>query len=64
MQYAPTAQRHIISFLGCGPAELGAEHPFREFANPEYLAGLLEAKREIREGKGIPAEEVFRQAGF
>ena len=33
----------------------------REFSDPEYLAALLEAKAEIKAGKGVPAEEVFRK---
>ena len=35
-----------------------------EFSNPGYLAELLEAKREIREERGIPAEEVFAKKGL
>ena len=29
-----------------------------------YLESLLEARREIREGKGIAAEEVFKRKGL
>jgi prevent-host-death family protein len=43
---------------------LEVQQAMREFSHPEYLANLLEAKREIREGKGVPAEEVFRQRGL
>jgi prevent-host-death family protein len=43
---------------------LEVQQAMREFSHPEYLANLLEAKREIREGKGVPAEEVFRQKGL
>jgi prevent-host-death family protein len=35
-----------------------------EFSDPEYLWSLFEAKREIHEGKGIPADEVFREKGL
>ena len=35
-----------------------------EFSDPEYLRGLLGAGKEIREGKGIPADEVFREKGL
>lgn len=35
----------------------------KEFSDPEYLAVLFEARREIREGKGIAAEEVFANKG-
>jgi len=43
---------------------LEVQQAMREFSQPEYLANLLEAKREIREGKGVPAEEVFRRRGL
>lgn len=43
---------------------LEVQQAMREFSHPEYLANLLEARREIREGKGVPAEEVFRQKGL
>ena len=36
----------------------------KEFSDPEYLASLLEARKEVREGKGVAAEEVFRQKGL
>lgn len=36
----------------------------KEFSDPEFLADLLEAKKEFREGKGIPAEEVFAEKGL
>ena len=34
-----------------------------EFSDPSYLAALLEARREMREGEGVDAAEVFRQKG-
>lgn len=43
---------------------LEVQQALKEFSDPEYLASLLEARKEIREGKGIPAEEVFRQKGL
>jgi len=36
----------------------------KEFSDPKYLAELLEARKEIREGKGIPAEEDFAKKGL
>ena len=42
---------------------LEVQEALREFSDPVYLAELLEARREIREGKGIPAEDVFRRKG-
>src|SRR3970040_1936922 len=38
---------------------LEVQQALKEFSDPEYLASLLEAKRDIRQGKGIPAEDVF-----
>ncbi|HZR99647.1 MAG TPA: type II toxin-antitoxin system Phd/YefM family antitoxin [Chloroflexota bacterium] len=35
------------------------QQALREFSDPEYLAALLEARREVDEGGGVPAEEVF-----
>ena len=43
---------------------LEIKQAIKEFSDPEYLATLLEARREIREGKGVPAEEVFTQKGL
>jgi len=43
---------------------LEVQQALKEFSDPEYLASLLEAKREIREGKGVLAEEVFRRKGL
>ncbi|MBI2906258.1 MAG: type II toxin-antitoxin system Phd/YefM family antitoxin [Chloroflexi bacterium] len=43
---------------------LEIQEALKEFSDPEYVAALLEANREIEEGKGIPAEEVFRERGL
>lgn len=43
---------------------LEIKQALKEFSDPEYLAGLLEARKEIREGAGIPAEEVFAKKGL
>jgi len=43
---------------------LELQQALREFADPEYLAALLEARREIRAGEGVAAEEVFAQKGL
>ena len=43
---------------------LEVQQALKEFSDPDYLVGLLEAKKEIREGKGVAAEEVFRQKGL
>ncbi len=36
----------------------------RDFSDPQYLQELIAARREIEEGKGVPAEEVYREAGL
>lgn len=43
---------------------LEVQEALQEFSRPEYVASLLEAKDEIRQGQGVPAEEVFRQKGL
>ncbi|MBI4317478.1 MAG: type II toxin-antitoxin system Phd/YefM family antitoxin [Chloroflexi bacterium] len=43
---------------------LEVQEALEEFSDPEYLAALLEARKEIREGKGVDAREVFRQKGL
>ncbi|MDO8886335.1 type II toxin-antitoxin system prevent-host-death family antitoxin [Candidatus Oleimmundimicrobium sp.] len=43
---------------------LEEQQAFKEFSDPSYIKALLEAKTEIREGKGIPAEEVFKKKGL
>ena len=40
------------------------QQALQEFADPDYLVELLEARREIRSGDGVPAEEVFAQKGL
>jgi antitoxin YefM len=40
------------------------QQALREFSDPEYLTILLEARRDIDEGRGIPAEEVFAEKGL
>ena len=39
------------------------QQALREFSDPEYLAGLLQSRAEIRAGLGVPADEVFRRKG-
>lgn len=43
---------------------LEVQQALREFSDPHYLAELLRARQEIRQGEGIPAEEVFRKKGL
>jgi len=43
---------------------LEVQEALEEFSDPAYLAALLESKKEVREGKGVDAEEVFRRKGL
>jgi prevent-host-death family protein len=43
---------------------LEVQEALEEFSRPAYVASLLVAKDEIRQGQGVPAEEVFRQKGW
>ena len=43
---------------------LEIQQALREFSDPEYIDSLFESRKEIREGKGIAAEEVFREKGL
>ncbi len=43
---------------------LEVRQALQEFSDTEYLAELLAARKEIREGKGIRAEEVFAKKGL
>ena len=42
---------------------LEVQDALNELSDPAYLRELLAAREEILQGKGIPAEEVFRQKG-
>src|SRR5712691_8846002 len=43
---------------------LEVQQALQEFSNPNYLTSLREAKEEIKQGQGVPAEEVFRAKGL
>lgn len=43
---------------------LEIQEALREFSDPAYLAQLLATKNEFAEGKGIPAEEVYKAKGL
>ena len=36
----------------------------RDLSDPQYVQELMAAKREIEQGKGIPAQGVYREAGL
>lgn len=43
---------------------LEIQEALREFSDPGYVRELLEAEREFDDGRGIPAEEVYRDKGL
>lgn len=43
---------------------LEIQEALREFSDPAYLARLVEAKKGFAEGKGIPAQELYREKGL
>jgi len=59
-----TQQGKPVAMLMSIEKYLEVKQALEEFSDTSYLAELLEAKREIREGKGIPAEEVFAKKGL
>jgi prevent-host-death family protein len=59
-----TQQGKPVALLMDVERYLEMKQALKEFSDPEYLAALLEAKREIREGKGNPAEKVFANKGL
>ncbi len=36
----------------------------RDLSDPSYIQDLITARRETDQGKGTPAEEVYREAGL
>jgi len=59
-----TAQGKPVALLMDVEKYLELRQALEEFSDPEYLASLLEARREIREGRGIPASEVLAKKGL
>ena len=61
----------VITHLGkpaalliCVEKYLEMREALKELSTPEYIQELIEARREIREGQGVPAEEVFKEKGL
>ena len=59
-----TQQGKPVALLVDVERYLEMKQALKEFSDPEYLAALFEARKEIREGKGIAAEEVFANKGL
>lgn len=59
-----THQGEPVAVLTSIEKYLEEQQALKEFSNPSYIKALLEAKTEIKEGKGIPAEKVFKKKGL
>ncbi|MDP2744640.1 MAG: type II toxin-antitoxin system Phd/YefM family antitoxin [Dehalococcoidia bacterium] len=59
-----TQQGKPVALLMSVEEYLEVRQALKEFSDPEYLADLLEARKEIREGRGVPAEQVFAKKGL
>lgn len=59
-----TQQGKPVALLISVEKYLEIKEALAEFSDPQYLAELLEAKKQIREGKGISAEAVFSKKGL
>lgn len=59
-----TQQGKPVALLMGVEEYLEVKQAMKEFSDPEYLADLLEARKEIREGRGVPAEQVFAKKGL
>ena len=59
-----TQQGKPVAVLLSVEKYLEMRETIRDFSDPQYVQELIAARREIEEGKGIPAEEVYREAGL
>lgn len=59
-----TQQGKPVAILLSVEKYLEMREAIRDLSDPKYAQELIVAKREIDEGKGIPAEEVYREAGL
>ena len=59
-----TQQGKPVALLVDVERYLEMKQALKEFSDPEYLAALFASRREIREGKGIAAEDVFANKGL
>lgn len=58
-----TQQGKPVAILSDMETYLEMKQALKEFSDPTFIAELLEAKQEIKSGKGIPANKVFAQKG-
>ncbi len=59
-----TQQGKPVAILLSVEKYLEMREGIRDFSDTQYVQELMAARREIDEGKGIPAEEVYREAGL
>ncbi|MBI4339388.1 MAG: type II toxin-antitoxin system Phd/YefM family antitoxin [Chloroflexi bacterium] len=59
-----TQQGKPVAILLSVERYLEMREAIRDFSDPQYAQELIAARREIDEGKGITAEEVYREAGL
>ncbi len=59
-----TQQGKPVAILLSVERYLEMRESIRDLSDPQYVQELIAARREIDEGKGIPAEEVYREAGL
>lgn len=58
-----TQQGKPVAILSDMETYLEMKQAMKEFSDPNFITELIEAKKEIKEGKGIPASKVFAQKG-
>ena len=58
-----TQQGKPVAILSDMETYLEMKQAMKEFSDPTFITELIEAKREIKAGKGTPASKVFAQKG-
>ena len=58
-----TQQGKPVAILSDMETYLEMKQAMKEFSHPTFIAELIQAKQEIKAGKGIPASKVFAQKG-
>ena len=58
-----TQQGKPVAILSDIETYLEMKQAMKEFSDPTFIAELIEAKQEIKAGKGTPASKVFAQKG-
>ncbi len=58
-----TQQGKPVAILSDMESYMEMKQAMKEFSDPAFIADLIEAKMEIKAGKGVPASKVFAQKG-